>query len=558
MAQVEKAHSNHSSTLERGEAAVVGDKIVPSADYIENYAGKSGFSRDFAAIAEAKGFKPQDGRLVIDPEEAKIEYGEEVASKLKLNRKGTKVLWPQPSDDPNDPQNWSPKKKSVQLVIITMAAFVPDFCSGIGIAGLFGLAETFKTTTTEINNLTSNWSIFCLGAGGIVATMLIKRWGRLPILFWSQVLGLGFLIGCALAPNLKTFAAMRILDGIFSTAPQCAGLFTVCDMYPFHLQARKLNLWSTGFLVSPFLSPFLLGFMVAGKSWRDAYWVGVAYVSIVVLLIAFVMEETMYDRDVVPFPERPTTGVRYRIETLVGITGLKMSKYRCSWSEAVFSMFDVLWRPQVLLMLIFYTSLSSFSVGINVTNAVFTGSPRPFGYGFSEYGTSAGYATPIVAVLIGEVIGRYFNDMVADRLIKRNNGVFLAEFRLWTCYIFVPLFLGGMMLLGAAFEKKLSVAALVFGWGMAEVSVMINTVAALNYLNNCFPTRQGEVSALLNFARVLGGFSMPYFQVPYSIKKGPLAVFGMEAGIGVGLFLVIIPFLQWKGSYLRSKFSVHH
>lgn len=33
--------------------------------------------------------------------------------------------------------------------------------------------------------------------------------------------------------------------------------------------------------------------MVASKSWRDAYWVGVAYVAVVVLLIAFVMEETM-------------------------------------------------------------------------------------------------------------------------------------------------------------------------------------------------------------------------------------------------------------------------
>ncbi|KAM0745607.1 MFS general substrate transporter [Meredithblackwellia eburnea MCA 4105] len=562
MSTTEKAHSDHSSTLERGEAATqsaaAGQKIAPTADYIENYAGKSGYSKNFAAVAEAKGFKPQDGRLVIDPEEAKIEYGEEIASKLKLNRKGTKVLWPQPSDDPNDPQNWSPTKKNIQLLVLTMAAFVPDFSSGIGIAGLFGLAGTFKTTTDEINNLTSNWSIFCLGPGGLIAVMLIKRWGRLPILFWSQFIGLGFLIGCAVAPNLHTFAAMRILNALFSTAPQCAGLFTVCDLFPFHLQARKLNLWTMGFIISPFLSPFLLGFMVASKSWRDAYWVGVAYVSIVVLLIVFVMEETMYDRDVVPFPERPTTGLRYRIETLLGITGLKMSKYRCSWWEAISSMFDLVWRPHMLLMLIYVGVTFGFGIGINVTNAVFTGSPRPLGYGFSEYGTSAGYATPIVAVILGELIGRYFNDIVADRLIKRNKGVFLAEFRLWTCYVFAPLFLGGFILLGAAFQKKLSVAALVFGWGMAEVSIMINTVAVYNYLNNCFPTRQGEVSALVNLARTLGGFGVPYFQVPRSIAKGPLQVFGMEAGIGVGLFLVIVPFLQWKGAYLRSKFSVHH
>lgn len=63
----------------------------------------------------------------------------------------------------------------------------------------------------EINNLTSNWSIFMLGPGGIVAMIFMKRYGRLPVLWWSQVLGLGFAIGCPLAPNLETFAAMRIL-----------------------------------------------------------------------------------------------------------------------------------------------------------------------------------------------------------------------------------------------------------------------------------------------------------------------------------------------------------
>ena len=64
------------------------------------------------------------GRLVLDPKcvpslilfhlfrplspcnrEARIEFGDAVASRLKLSPDGTIVLWPQPSDDPEDPQN---------------------------------------------------------------------------------------------------------------------------------------------------------------------------------------------------------------------------------------------------------------------------------------------------------------------------------------------------------------------------------------------------------------------------------------------------------------------
>ncbi|GAA5996418.1 hypothetical protein JCM5350_005464, partial [Sporobolomyces pararoseus] len=460
----------HSRTHEQKPAA--------TAEHLEHYVGKPGYSSNLAGIQEAKGFKPTDGRLVVDPAEARVEYGEEIASKLKTNRKGTKILWPQPTDDPNDPQNWSATKKNIQLIILTMAAFVPDFSSGLGIASLFELAKAFRTDVDEINNLTSNWSIFCLGPGGIAAVILIKRYGRLPVLFWSQLIGLGFLIGCAVAPDLKTFAAMRILNAFFSTAPQCVGLYQVSDLFPFHLQARKLSIWTFGFIASPFVSPFLLGYLAAAKeNFRDVYWVGVAYVAVVVLLIAFVSEETMYDRDVVPIPERPTTGLRYRIETLLGITGWKMSQYRCSWKECLFSWIDVLWRPHALLMYIYVGVTFGFGIGINVTNAVFTGSPPPLGYGFTPYITSSLYATPIVAVILGEIAGKYLNDGITNRLIKRNSGVFFAEYRLWSIYFAIPFFVAGFVLLGAAFEKKLPVVALIFGWGLAEFGILINTVA---------------------------------------------------------------------------------
>jgi hypothetical protein len=73
------------------------------------------------------------GRLVLDPKsvsfflrspclvfadrpstrEASTEFGEEVSSHLKLSPDGTTVLWPQPSDDPDDPQNVRPCLKAV-------------------------------------------------------------------------------------------------------------------------------------------------------------------------------------------------------------------------------------------------------------------------------------------------------------------------------------------------------------------------------------------------------------------------------------------------------------
>ncbi|EGO03406.1 hypothetical protein SERLA73DRAFT_101489 [Serpula lacrymans var. lacrymans S7.3] len=478
------------------------------------------------------------GRLVIDPLEAKLEFGEAVATKLKLTSDGTKVLWPQPTDDPEDPQNWSDGRKAVQLLIATLAAVVPDFDSGIGVAALFPLSKQFNTTTGEINDLTSNWSIFLLGE-----------------LLVFILLALLFLIGCAVAPNLNTFTAMRCLTAFFGTCPQVTGLYIVTDIYPFHLQARKLNIWTMGFVVSPFLSPFLFGFLVAKASWRWAYGIGCIYGGLVLFLIIFFGQETLYDRTVKPIPKRPTDGIRYRIESLLGLTGVKMAKFRSAWWDVIICPFNVVWRPQLLGILVFEAVVFGFSAGLNVTNVVFFGTAPPLGFGFDQIITAAFYATPIVGVLLGELIGRYLNDWIMRISIRRNKGVFEAESRLWACYVAMPLYVCGFVTLGSGLEK-LSVPAVIMGWGIAQIAVMVNTVAVYAYCNDCFPKQQGEISALVNLARTLGGFSVAYFQVPWANKDGAMETFGCEAAVAIGLGILSVPFVQITGRHLRQRFSL--
>jgi hypothetical protein len=133
-----------------------------------------------------------------------------------------------------------------------------------------------------------------------------------------------------------------------------------------------------------------------------------------------------------------------------------------------------------------------------------------------------------VAVLVGELIGRYLNDWIMNVTIRRNKGVHEAESRLWCvtslgaqirpltksmpyrpCYLAVSLYVCGFVVLGASLQKKLSIAGVIMGWGIVMVAVMINTVAVcgcLNslrllaialkcyfldaYCNDCFPKRQ--------------------------------------------------------------------
>ena len=65
----------------------------------------------------------------------------------------------------------------------------------------------------------------------------------------------------------------------------------------------------------------------------------------------------MYDRGVKDLPLRSIDGLYYRIETLVGITGLKLAKYRTPWVEAIAAPLKIFWRPHLLGVLVFEVML---------------------------------------------------------------------------------------------------------------------------------------------------------------------------------------------------------
>jgi hypothetical protein len=80
-------------------------------------------------------------------------------------------------------------------------------------------------------------------------------------------------------------------------------------------------------------------------------------------------EDRMYDRGVKNVLRPPTDGLYYRIETLVGITGSKLAKYRTPWVEAIVAPLKLFWRPHLLGVLVFeVTSLfldTDISLAVN-------------------------------------------------------------------------------------------------------------------------------------------------------------------------------------------------
>ena len=72
----------------------------------------------------------------------------------KLSRDQRTILIPQPSDDPNDPLNWSQFRKNLILALVCACTFLPDYGSVTGAITLIPQAKwlaltLFRRTRTD-------------------------------------------------------------------------------------------------------------------------------------------------------------------------------------------------------------------------------------------------------------------------------------------------------------------------------------------------------------------------------------------------------------------------
>ena len=116
-----------------------------------------------------------------------------------------------------------------QVECTDVAIQLTDFGVTYGTVLFQAQAETFKMSIPAVAN-SVNGALFLQGPGGILAVPLIQRFGRLPVLFYSQIFCAIWVMAAALAPGYASFTAFRALQGFFNTAPQVVGLSFIHDM----------------------------------------------------------------------------------------------------------------------------------------------------------------------------------------------------------------------------------------------------------------------------------------------------------------------------------------
>ena len=240
------------------------------------------------------------------------------------------------------------------------------------------------------------------GPGGLLAVPLCQRYGRLPVLFWSQFLSLVVTIGATLAHSYAGFTACRTLQGFFGAPPQVIGLSIVHDVFFFHERARKINIWAFSFLIGPYLGPFLSALCARQLSWRNDFGVLCGFYGFSVLCVVIFGDETLYDRR---NPKKSSSqGVMRRIKLLVGIEGVKQSADQPTIWATQKHQYSLLLRPYLFLPCFgFIMIMTMWTIGLVSTISEFVlPPPKAGGYGFSNTALALLYFAPMIGTVLAE------------------------------------------------------------------------------------------------------------------------------------------------------------
>ncbi|KAI1798447.1 MFS general substrate transporter [Ganoderma leucocontextum] len=458
------------------------------------------------------------------------------------------VGWDGPND-PENPQNWSLRRKWVITVLCVLLTINVTFASSAPSGAGTYIAKEFGVNP-EVGYLVT--SIFLCGY--IVGPLL---WGPGSELFGRQIIfrvGLAIYLvlhlGQVLARDMTTFFVTRFLTGVFACAPLtiCGGVMV--DLWDPATRGIATAIFSAGVFIGPVLGPIVGGFVLMSPlGWRWLFWIMMIFAGVCTVLAFLFLPET-YAPVILQWKAK-----RLRKADPEANSQFYAEHERSDWSLSGV-LHRTLYRP--VQMLIFEPILLLVTVYISlmygVLYAMFEAIPFIFittrGFNIREVGLV------FIGIGIGTTIGAYLTIVLSKRytvLIGKYRGFPPPEERLYGAMIGAPSLVLGAFWLGWTGQYPHihwivpALATVPIG---ASISLVFNSF--LSYLVDTYLQYAASAFSANTIMRSCVGAAFPLFTLQMFLALGigwSCTVVGL-----CGLLLAPSPFLFYKyGPALRAK-----
>jgi multidrug resistance protein len=181
------------------------------------------------------------------------------------------VSWDGP-DDPQNPKNWTDKKKWTNVAVLSVLTVVTPLGSSMFAPGIPKIMAEFhsKDSTTATFIL----SIYILGFafGPLVIAPLSEIYGRWVLYNIGNILFTVFTVATALSNSIGMIMAFRFLMGLAGAVPLTIGSGSIADIMPVEKRGRAMSVWALGPMLGPCIGPVAGGFLTEAAGWRWVFW----------------------------------------------------------------------------------------------------------------------------------------------------------------------------------------------------------------------------------------------------------------------------------------------
>lgn len=177
------------------------------------------------------------------------------------------------TDDPANPQNWSPKKKALVILQIYMYTLAVYIAAAIYTPAEPEVIEKFGLTQ-EVAGLGLSMYVLGYGTGPLLFSPMseIPIIGRNPPYIITFFIYLMITIPLALINNFPGFVVLRFFQGFFGSPALATGGASITDIYSLMEMPYLLTGWAGFATAGPSLGPLLAGFSVPVKGWHWSMW----------------------------------------------------------------------------------------------------------------------------------------------------------------------------------------------------------------------------------------------------------------------------------------------
>ncbi|KAH8787648.1 major facilitator superfamily transporter [Hyaloscypha finlandica] len=454
------------------------------------------------------------------------------------------VLVPLPSDDPEDPLNWSRKRKLLQTSCVIMYTVMMVFPSSAVYSVTTPIA---KATHLTVSNLVSGTGAMFLfyGWGCIVWQALALQYGKRPAYLISMA---GSIIIMGLAPSCTTngpYLANKILQGFFG-----APVESLCE----------ISMTDICLAASGKFAPVFAALINTGQGWKWTLWWCAIGMGVAFVYCFFLMEETNYDRHIIQSTLNAGSGSSSEDVVEPGVAAdEKSAEKRAAGNEQASAelgevtaatyprktywqklgvidkkrpnrLLDIMWSPFrffrfPVVVWAGFIPLYTKTYGFNSTDV-----------GFAYFGAVVAFAGPRLVI----------------RLARRNKGIAEPEHILWlflASLICVPF---AMLLWGLGAAYRIHWFGLVFAQAILAISSTLCLSTAVQYATSSYRDLSGEFITTVILIRNTLSFAINYGITPWIEAEGQRNTFITVAAIALvcnGTMFIMIRF----GKRLRES-----